>query len=126
MKLIISGKKYELDESMQKASLNDLYVLKVRSGMGIKSLKDNLIKMQTYEDPLDFLDEADNLMALQAMIWLCRRFAGENLTIEQANSCPLNEIGFESDEPEPEAEAAPDPKVTPPDSDPAGEPPAPQ
>lgn len=98
MKLIVGDKKYPLEESLQKASLNDLYVLKVRSGMGIKSLKDNLERMQTYEDPLDFLDDADNIMALQAMIWLCRRRSGENLTIEEANACPLNEIGFEADE----------------------------
>lgn len=121
MKLIVGDKKYELEESLQKASLNDLYVLKVRSGMGIKSLKDNLERMQTYADPLEFLDEADNIMALQAMIWLCRRHSGENLSIEEANSCPINEIGFETDE-EPAGPAA-DPTLARTDSVPgAGDP----
>lgn len=123
MKLIVGDKKYELEDSLQKASLNDLYVLKVRSGMGIKSLKDNLERMQSYADPLEFLDEADNIMALQAMIWLCRRHSGENLTIEEANSCPINEIGFENDD---EVPAAADPTVARTDSDPGEEVPAPQ
>lgn len=116
MKLILGEKQYPLEEAMQKASLNDLYVLKVRSGMGIKALKSNLEKMQTYSDPLDFLDDEGNLMALQAMIWLCRRFAGENLSIEEANSTPINEIGFETDDEEPAAEQGP--KAVAPDSDP--------
>lgn len=123
MKLIVGDKKYELEDSLQKASLNDLYVLKVRSGMGIKSLKKNLEAMQSYEDPLDFLDDAENIMALQAMIWLCRRHAGENLSIEEANSCPINEVGFEADVEEP---APVDPTVARTDSDPGAEAPAQQ
>lgn len=123
MKLVVGDKKYELEESLQKASLNDLYVLKVRSGMGIKSLKTNLEKMQSYEDPLEFLDDADNIMALQAMIWLCRRHSGENLSIEEANACPINEIGFEADE---EVPAPADPTVARTDSDPGVEVPAQQ
>lgn len=111
MKLIVAGKKYPLQEAIQGATLRNLYVLKVQTGIGIKSLRDAFQRMQdsapkdgTQGDPLDFLEEEDNLLALQAMVWLCKRHAGESVTVSEANDFPLSQIGFESDTEEVKAE----------------------
>jgi hypothetical protein len=116
MKLIVDGRKYPLQEAIQGATLRNLYSLKLQTGLGIKSLRDTFQKMKdsapkdgTPGDPLDFLEDTDNLLALQAMVWLCKRHAGEHVTVDEANDFPLNAIGFEQDV-EPEAEATtPDP-----------------
>ncbi|ASN38997.1 hypothetical protein CGQ24_08200 [Arthrobacter sp. 7749] len=119
MKIIINGKKYPLAESLQRATLNDLYALKLQTGMGMKTLRETLQRMKDYEDQSDFLEEAENMNAFRGMIWLCRRAAGEFLTVEEANNDPLAEIGFESDPEDPVVEA--DPKA-PAGSDPEGDP----
>lgn len=111
VKLIVGDKKYPLQEAIQGATLRNLYVLKVQSGVGIKSLRDAFQRMQDSApkdgqpaDPLDFLEDEENLLALQAMVWLCKRHAGEAVTVSEANDFPLSKIGFEADEAEAKAE----------------------
>lgn len=117
MKLIVGDKKYPLQEAIQGATLHNLYALKMQTkgdgsaGIGIKSLRDAFQRMQdsapkdgTAADPLDFLEDAENLLALQAMVWLCKRHAGEAVTVAEANDFPLSKIGFEADPEEVEAE----------------------
>jgi hypothetical protein len=115
MKLIVGDKKYPLQEAIQGATLRNLYVLKVQTGIGIKSLRDAFQRMQDSApkdgapaDPLDFLEDEENLLALQAMVWLCKRHAGESVTVSEANDFPLSKIGFET---EPEEAGAEDPTV---------------
>lgn len=107
MKLVIGDKKYPLAESLQRATLNDLYVLKLSSGLGMKKLREILNRMKDYPDTADFLEEAENIQAMRAMIWLCRRAAGESLSLEEANANPLAEIRYEADEEAPVPEANP-------------------
>lgn len=111
MKLIVGDKKYPLQEAIQGATLRNLYTLKMQTkshdhpGIGIKSLRDAFQRMQdsapkdgSAADPLDFLEDAENLLALQAMVWLCKRHAGEAVTVADANDFPLSKIGFEAEE----------------------------
>ncbi|WP_160665332.1 hypothetical protein [Pseudarthrobacter sp. ATCC 49987] len=123
MKLIVAGTKYPLQEAIQGATLRNLYVLKMQSGVGIKSLRDAFKRMEdsaptdgSPADPLDFLEEEDNLLALQAMVWLCKRHAGEAVTVAEANDFPLSQIGFEA---ETEETKPADPPQGPTDTDPA-------
>lgn len=115
MKLIVAGTKYPLQEAIQNATLRNLYVLKVQAGVGMKSLRDAFKRMEssapkdgTEADPLDFLESEENLLALQAMVWLCKRHAGEHVTVAEANEVPLSAIGFEAEE-EDNTETAADP-----------------
>lgn len=107
VKIIINGKKYPLAESMQRASLNDLYAMKLQTGIGMKTLRETLQRMKDYEDTAAFLEEAENMNAYRCMIWLCRRGTGEFLTVEEANDTPMAEILIEADEEEPVPEANP-------------------
>jgi hypothetical protein len=133
MKLIVGDQKYPLQEAIQGATLRNLYTLKMQTktegqaGIGIKSLRDAFQRMQDQApkdgqaaDPLDFLEEADNLLALQAMVWLCKVHAGEFVTVAEANNFPLSQIGFEAD-PEEEVPAE-DPTAARTDTAPGGEP----
>lgn len=124
MKLIVNGTKYPLQEAIQGATLRNLYVLKVQSGVGIKSLRDAFKRMESTApkdgstaDPLEFLEEEDNLLALQAMVWLCKRHAGESVTVAEANDFPLSQIGFEAEEKEADGTGA-DPTEARTDTDP--------
>lgn len=131
MKLIVAGKKYPLQEAIQGATLRNLYVLKMQSGVGIKSLRDAFKRMESAQtpkdgtpaDPLDFLESEDNLLALQAMVWLCKRHAGENVTVAEANDFPLSQIGFEAEQEE-TGGTAEDPTQARTDTDPGAVPPA--
>jgi hypothetical protein len=130
MKLIVAGKKYPLQEAIQGATLRNLYVLKMQTGVGIKSLRDAFKRMQdnapkdgSAADPLDFLEEADNLLALQAMVWLCKAHDGEKISVAEANDFPLSQMGFEAD-PEESADAE-DPTEGPTDTAPDAGPAAP-
>lgn len=116
MKLIVAGKTYPLQEAIQGATLRNLYALKIQTGLGMKSLRDTFKRMEasapkdgSQGDPLDFLEDADNLLALQAMVWLCKRHAGEPVTVAEANDFPLSQIGFEREAEEEEPTPAPDP-----------------
>lgn len=106
MKLVINGKKYDLEESIQKVTLQNLYVLKVSHGVGMKSIMETFQRFEDEKDPLGFLDDADAMLGFQAMIWLVRRHAGEQLTLEEANDIPLDQLLFEDDE-EPAGGGAP-------------------
>jgi hypothetical protein len=126
VKLIVGDQKYPLKEAIQGATLRNLYVLKVQTGIGIKSLRDSFKRMESQApkdgspaDPLDFLEDEENLLALQAMVWLCKRHAGESVTVSEANDFPLSRIGFEADAPETEPE---DPTVARTDTAPGAEP----
>ncbi|WP_461634501.1 hypothetical protein [Glutamicibacter soli] len=115
MKLVVSGKEYPLKEGIAKASLGDLYVLKLKSGMGVKSIMETFKTLEKSESHFDFIENIDGIQSLRSIIFLCRRAAGEHVEFEEASDVPLSEIGFIQDEPE--AEAA-DPKATPTDSAP--------
>lgn len=98
MKLVLAGTEYSVNDSLQKATLSDLLQLKVKTGIGMKTLKDSLDLMSTLADPEDFLDDERILLALNALIWLCRRHAGERLTLDEANDVALEDVSFNTDD----------------------------
>lgn len=122
MKFVIRGKEYDVIAGLEKATLQTLYVLKVKQGIGMKSLMEQAQKMEKIKDPLDLLEDENTFQVLMAVIWLARKHAGENITFEEANEFGISELQVvnEDDDPEPEALAEPDPKAIP-GSDP-GEP----
>jgi hypothetical protein len=117
MKFTIKGKEYDVEAGASKATLQTLYVMRTKYGIGVKALAEMGQKFATFKNPLEILDDPDAFNAFRAMIWLARIHAGEKVTIEEACDFALDEMIFETAEPEAEA-AAVDPKATA-DSDPA-------
>lgn len=102
MLLIISGTEYDVVETLSKPSLNDLFYLKVKTktedfplGVSLKTMIPGMLRMADFTDPADFIDDAESLLNLRALVYLCRRHAGERVTLDSANDFPLDEFSFE-------------------------------
>lgn len=98
MKIIIEGKEYDLTAALQRPTLFLVREMKIRTGYGMKSLKEQSERFKGLTED-DFLEDADLMGAFMAMIWLARRTAGENLSLEAANSFDFNEMQWAPDEP---------------------------
>lgn len=118
MKFRIGEKHYDVEQGAAKATLQTLYVMKTKYGVGIKDLAEVSKKFKKFKNPIDILDDPEAFNAFRAMIWLARVHAGENLTFEEACSFPLDELVFEDEAAE---ESEPDPKAAP-GTDPGAEP----
>jgi hypothetical protein len=122
---------YDMDAALRHPTLNDLFYLKVKTrseeypkGVGLKVLGEYLEKFTQLESPSDLLEDADSLLALRCLVFLCRRAAGERLTIDEANDFPLEAFEFViEDSDQPILEAA-NPPVAPPTSEAGDELPA--
>ena len=115
MKFVIQGKEYDVVEGLSNASLQTLYVLKVRQGIGMKSLMQAAQKMTKIADPLDLLEDPETFQVLMAVIWLARKNAGENITFEEANEFGISELEIVTEDDDEQPAGAADPKA---DSDP--------
>lgn len=111
MKFTIRGKEYDVEAGASKATLQTLYVMRTKYGIGVKALAEMGKKFATYANPMEILDDPEAFNAFRAMIWLARTHAGEKITMEEACDFALDEMIFEVPDPEPEAAAA-DPKAT--------------
>ena len=100
MKIIISGVAYGLEDSIGKATLGDLYTLKIKSGVSVKTIRDTFTSFGEMTDALDLLDDAAALINLQGVIWLSRRKAGESVTFEEAGDVSFTDLSFEVEDDE--------------------------
>jgi hypothetical protein len=106
MKFMIGDNEYDAEEGVSKVSLSTLYELKVKHGIGMKTLVEMTRNFANFKDPLDLLEDKNAFRAFMIIIWLARRHAGERCTLEEASQFPLDSLRIVT-EPEPE----PDPKV---------------
>lgn len=110
MKIIIQGREYTAvaDDSI---TLADLVVLKAQTGLSRADLFDLFEQVQGLsEAQMQRSDEA--LLIAGVSVWLARRHAGEQLTLEEACDVPMGQVEFvrEPGDPEPSAPAGrPDP-----------------
>lgn len=105
MQLVIQGKNYDLVETLSKPSLNDLYYLKIKTiseefpkGVSLKSMVPVMQRMADFDDPTDLLDDPELLLNLRSLIFLCRKHAGEQVTLDSANNFPIDEFSFLQEE----------------------------
>jgi hypothetical protein len=118
MKLVIAGREYELDEAVYAPAMGDLIDLK-RATKGydepvsvrtiteaVSDLGDVYIGFAGADDVtvadfggamLDFFDDVGHLTAFAAMVFLCRRKAGEPCTWEDALSVSPSAVQFRFD-----------------------------
>jgi hypothetical protein len=116
MIFIIEGKEYDVDQGMAKVTLQTLFELKAKHGISAKDLQGMAGYLQKFngKDPAELLDDKVALRGLMVVIWLARKHAGEKLSMEEANSFPMDQFLIKPEEPV----ADDDPKeATPPDSE---------
>lgn len=114
MKLVIKNVgEFDIQETLETVSLNDLYYLKVKTkneefpqGVSMKALGESMDRF-TKLDEEQILDDAEALMTLRSLVFLCRRHVGERVTLDSANTFPLKDFAFDtSDDEDDEAEQA--------------------
>lgn len=109
MKIIIQGREYAAvaDDSI---TLADLVVLKAQTGLSRADLFDLFESVKGLsEAQMQRSDEA--LLIAGVSVWLARRHAGEQLTLEEACDVPMGEVEFvrEPSDPEPAPAGRPGP-----------------
>ena len=121
MKIMIQGREYTAvaDDSI---TLADLVVLKAQTGLSRADLFDLFEQVQGLsEAQMQRSDEA--LLIAGVSVWLARRHAGEQLSLEQACDVPMGQVEFvrEPGDPEPTTSGGrPDPTSRPGGSAPRG------
>lgn len=110
-KLKISGVVYDMETAIPKTSLQTLLIMKRDYGYTMPMIVKLSSKLEKLTDPMAVLEDEEMLQGFLIIIWLARRHAGEDVTLEESsNAVILDEIEMvEDDEAEPEAAAA-DPK----------------
>jgi hypothetical protein len=109
VKIIIQGREYTAvaDDSI---TLADLVVLKAQTGLSRADLFDLFEQVQGLsEAQMQRSDEA--LLIAGVSVWLARRHAGEQLTLEEACDVPMGQVEFvrEPGDPEPTPAGRPGP-----------------
>jgi hypothetical protein len=104
MKFMIGDKEYDAEQGVAKVSLSTLYELKVKHGIGMKTLVSMTRHFADFKDPLDLLEDKNAFRAFMIIIWLARRYAGEHCSLEEASQFPLDSLRIVNDEPEPESD----------------------
>lgn len=94
MKLEICGVEYDYQRAKDKAKLTDLADLKIASGIGVRSINKALFRLgdlALIEDPKEqreaseaLSEEPDVLIAMQALVFLCRRHGGDKVTFDES------------------------------------------
>lgn len=97
MKILISGKEYDMEAALTRPSLLTLMELQAKAGIGMKTLMETSREFQG-KSPLDIIEDEQTLKVFAGIIWLARRNAGEKITFEEAASVPLDEYEWVHEE----------------------------
>lgn len=112
MKFKINGTEYDPEMGLRKATLQTLFELKVKHGIGMKSLMASAKRMEKISDPTDLLEDPEAFQTFMVVIWLARRYAGERLSLEEANDdFGIADLVLVTEDGDAEKLAAADPKV---------------
>lgn len=128
MRLVIAGKEYQLDEAIYEVAMGDLIDLKratkgYEEPVSVRAIADAVADLgELYtglpddatlgdlgDAMLDYFDDVGHLTAFAAMVFLCRRKAGEPCTWDEALLVSPSAVQFRFDVQVPD-EDGPDPK----------------
>ena len=98
MKILISGREYDLEAGLQRPSLLTLMELQAKAGVGMKTLM-RASREFVGKAPLDIIDDPETLRIFTSIVWLARRVAGDKVTFEEAASVPIDEYEWAPEEP---------------------------
>ena len=117
----VGSETYSLQESVNGATLGDLYALKVQTrrdgspGVSVKTISETFQRVGVSAavdgfNPLDLLDDDVFIQNMVGVVYLARRKGGEPVTFDEAGQIAFNDIQFvdddEDDDPAPLDEAA--------------------
>jgi len=96
---------YSLEESVNDATLGDLYALKMQTktadftGVSLKTLSTMFARFGDLSsnpdfNTMDLLDDEDFLINMTGLIWLAKRKAGEPVTFAEAGQVSFTQVQF--------------------------------
>jgi len=105
----VGGTVYSLQESVNGATLGDLYALKVQTrrdgspGVSVKTIADTFTRIGAESavdgfNSIDLLDDDVFIQNMVGVVFLARRKAGEQVTFDDAGRVAFNDIEFISDD----------------------------
>lgn len=110
----VADETYSLQESVNGASLKDLYSLKVQTrkdgspGVSVKTISETFVRIGELAategfSPLDLLDDDVFIQNMIGVVYLARRKAGEQITVDDAADVSFNDIEFITEDDEEDA-----------------------
>jgi hypothetical protein len=110
----VGSETYSLQDSVNGASLGDLYALKMQTrrdgspGVSVKTISETFTRVGELAagdafSPLDLLDDDVFIQNMIGVVFLARRKAGEPVTVADASDVSFNDIEFIDEDDEDEA-----------------------
>lgn len=109
------GQKFDLMAATQQAAIGDLLELHREAGMSVRKIGDVLVELKDMESILDIYDTPERLEVWPAMLFLCKRKAGDRgFTYAQALAVSLVDVQIiierdDEDDADPKDSAPPTP-----------------
>jgi len=108
--LVIEGDRFDMQEALGKASIRTLVDLQKSAGISVNTIVDTLSSLGEVEDPRELFNSVERLYVFAALVFLCRRKAGESLSFDDATEVSLADVRIDFDVADEDAESD-DPKV---------------
>lgn len=107
--LVVQGVRYDLQEAVQHASIRALVDLQKAAGISVNTIADTLVGMGDMKSPREIFDTVERLNVFAAMVFLCRRKAGDVVTFDEASEVSMADVRIDFDDDDDET-ADEDPK----------------
>jgi hypothetical protein len=111
MKLEVAGVEYDYGTALNKIGLKHLYDMKVQAGIGKRTvvqaldLFDEGLRAEEGQTPAqresrvqEILEDERILLGLTGLVFICKRFAGEQITFDEAGQFGFGDVRFVADE----------------------------
>ena len=99
--LVVDGVRYDLQEAIQEPSIRSLVDLQKAAGISVTTIAETLVGMGGMKSATEIFDSVERLNVFAALVFLCRRKAGErDLTFDEASEVSLANVSldFEDDD----------------------------
>ena len=85
----VQGHSFEISALLDKMTINDLYEIKVKTGLSMDDLQSGLD-----QDAIDTMSERF-LVAFKVLVWIAHKRAGIAISLDEAGDIPITDITFE-------------------------------
>lgn len=111
--LVVDGTRYDLQESVQRASIKTLVDLQKSAGISVNTIAETLVGMGEMASPSELFDSVERLNVFAALVFLCKRKAGEQVSFDDAAEVSMADVSIDfDDESEDEADDPKGPRTT--------------
>jgi hypothetical protein len=111
--LVVNEVRYDLQDAVQHASIRSLVDLQKAAGISVNTIAETLVGMGEMQSPEELFESVERLNVFAALVFLCRRKAGEQVSFDDASEVSMADVALDFDDDEDEAEDDPKGQSTP-------------